>query len=57
MTAPVRLDSLPPAGRRIVAALIEAERAAIAVTREAAPAVEKPGTAETGGTRDARPVS
>jgi hypothetical protein len=28
MSAPVRLADIPPAGRRIVAALIEAERAA-----------------------------
>ena len=44
MTA-VRLADLPPAGRRIVLALIEAGRAADA-TKRAAPAGDSPGTAQ-----------
>jgi hypothetical protein len=42
MSAPVRLADLPPAGRRIVAALIEAERAA----RTLGPTVDPSGQTE-----------
>jgi hypothetical protein len=44
MTAPVRLDSLPPAGRRILLALIEAQAAAD--KRKAAPAIVTPEAAQ-----------
>jgi hypothetical protein len=46
MTAPVRLDNLPPAGRRICAALIEAERAARSSAPPVVPPAHNPEAAE-----------
>lgn len=51
MTAPVRLSDLPPAGRGIVLALLQAERAAR--RKKTGPTNETSGPVATGGTSDA----
>jgi hypothetical protein len=55
VTAPVRLADLPPAGRRIVIALLDAARAADA--RKAAPAIVTPEAAQPEVHCHARPAA